>query len=103
MTLLSKNYKNDNYEVRLMVDENQDQMRLDQYLQEYLDSFSREAVKKKIKDKEVIIVGRPGIHKPSTVLHYKDEVVINFKKTHFEDEHWRGKKLELVLEPEIVL
>ena len=102
MTLLHKSYKSNIYEVRLMVDENQHQMRLDQFLQDYLDSFSREAVKKKIKDKEIVIVGRPGTHKPSTILHFKDEVVITFRKTHYEDEFWRGKKLDLVLEPEMV-
>ncbi len=85
-----------------MVDENQHQMRLDQFLQDYLDSFSREAVKKKIKEKEIVIIGRPGTHKPSTILHFKDEVVITFKKTHYEDEYWKGKKLDLVLEPEMV-
>jgi 23S rRNA-/tRNA-specific pseudouridylate synthase len=102
MSLIDKSYKSDIYEVRLLVDENQHQMRLDQFLQDYLDSFSREAVKKKIKEKEIVIIGRPGTHKPSTVLHWKDEVVITFRKTHYEDEFWRGKKLELQLYPEMV-
>lgn len=102
MSLIDKSYKSDLYEVRLLVDENQHQMRLDQFLQDYLDSFSREAVKKKIKEKEIVIIGRPGTHKPSTVLHWKDEVVITFRKTHYEDEFWRGKKLELQLYPEMV-
>lgn len=102
MSLLHKSYKSDIYEVRLMVDENQHQMRLDQFLQDYLDSFSREAVKKKIRDKEILIVARPGTHKPSTILHFKDEVVITFRKTHYEDEYWKGKKLDLVLIPEMV-
>lgn len=102
MSLLHKSYRSNTYEVQLMVDENQHQMRLDQFLQDYLDSFSREAVKKKIKDKEVAIKGRPGTHKPSTILHHKDEVIITFKKTHYEDEFWRGQKLNLVLEPELV-
>lgn len=102
MSLIDKSYKSDIYEVRLLVDENQHQMRLDQFLQDYLDSFSREAVKRKIKDKEIVIVGRPGTHKPSTVLHWKDEVIITFRKTHYEDEFWRGQKMDLQLYPEMV-
>lgn len=102
MSLISKNYHSDMFEVRHLVDEDQHGMRLDQFIQTYLESFSRENVKKKIKDKEIIIVGRPGVHKPSTVLHYKDEIIIHFKKTSFEDEHWRGKKLNLELFPEII-
>ncbi len=102
MSLISKAYRSDIYEVILLVDEEQKNMRLDQFLQEYLDSFSREAVKKKIRDNEISIKDRPGVHKPSTVLHHKDVVTIIFKKTHYEDEYWRGKKLDLVLHPELV-
>lgn len=85
-----------------MVDEEHHGMRLDQFLALYLESFSREIIKKKIKDKEIIITGRPGTHKPSTIVHHKDEVIIKFFKSHHEDEYWRGEKLELQLEPEVV-
>ena len=102
MGLIKKTYHFDMFEVRHMVDEDQHGMRLDQFIQTYLESFSRENVKKKIKDKEITIVGRPGVHKPSTVLHYKDEIIIIFRKTAFEDEYWHGKKLSLELVPEII-
>lgn len=102
MSILSKAYRADMFEVRHLVDEEHEGLRLDQFLQIYLDSFSRETVKKKIKTGEITIVGRPGTHKPSTVLHHKDEVVIRFFKTKFEDEYWRGEKLDLQTTPEIV-
>jgi RluA family pseudouridine synthase len=102
MSILNKAYRADMFEVRHLVDEEHEGMRLDQFLGLYLDSFSRETIKKKIKEKEITIVGRPGVHKPSTVLHHKDEVVIRFFKTIYEDEYWRGKKLELQTTPDVV-
>lgn len=102
MSILSKVYRNDMFEVRHLVEEEHDRLRLDQFIHLYLDSFSREMIKKKIKDKEIYIEKRTGIHKPSTVLHHRDEVVIQFFKSKYEDEYWRGKKLELKMEPDIV-
>lgn len=102
MSILSKAYRADMFEIRHLVDEEHEGTRLDQFLQLYLDSFSRETIKKKIKDKEITIVGRPGTHKPSSILHHKDEVVIRFFKSKYEDEYWRGKKLELQTAPDVV-
>ena len=102
MSLISRSYHSGVLEVVHLVDEENDGMRLDQFVQLYLDSFSRELIKKKIADKEILILGRPGIHKPSTALHHKEHVSIIFKKSKYEDEYWDGKKLELQLEPEIV-
>jgi RluA family pseudouridine synthase len=102
MSLISKSYNNGMLEVTHLVDLEHESMRLDQFLQLYLDSFSREFIKKKIKEHEIIIKNRPGTHKPSTLLHHKDEVTVIFKKSKFEDENWAGKALELQLEPEIV-
>lgn len=102
MSILNKAYRDDLFEVRHMVDEEHHGYRLDQFLQLYLDSFSREMIKKKIKEKEITIKGRPGTHKPSTILHHKDEVVIRFFKSKYEDEYWRGEKLELQTVPDIV-
>ena len=102
MSLISKSYHSEMFEVHHLVDEEHEGIRLDQFVQTYLESFSRELVKKKIKDKEIIILGRPGTNKPSSILHAKDEVIIFFYKSIFEDEYWRGKKLDLVLTPEII-
>ncbi len=102
MTIISRQYSSDKLLVTHQVEENQDGMRLDQFLQLYLDSFSREFIKKKIKDKEIIIKNRPGTHKPSSVLHKKDEVVVIFEKSKYEDEFWDGQKVNLQLDPEII-
>lgn len=102
MTIISRQYSHDQLLVTHLVEENQDGMRLDQFLQLQLDSFSREFIKKKIKEKEIIIKNRPGVHKPSSILHKKDEVVVIFDKSKYEDEYWDGKKMSLQLEPEII-
>jgi RluA family pseudouridine synthase len=102
MSLIKRSYHSNILEVVHLVDEENEGMRLDQFVQIYLDSFSRELIKKKITDKEIIIEGRPGNHKPSTALHHKEIVKIIFKKSKYEDEYWNGKKLDLQLEPEIV-
>ncbi|MBP9681997.1 MAG: RluA family pseudouridine synthase [Bacteriovorax sp.] len=102
MSILNKSYRADMFEVRHLVDEEHEGIRLDQFLQLYLDSFSRESIKKKIKEKEITIVSRPGTHKPSSILHHKDEVVIRFFKSIYEDEYWRGEKLTLQTAPDIV-
>jgi RluA family pseudouridine synthase len=102
MSLISRNYHDGILEVIHSVDEEQAGMRLDQFIQLYLESFSRELIKKKIADKEILIAGRPGNHKPSTTLHHREEVHIIFRKSKYEDEYWDGKKLELQLAPEVV-
>lgn len=102
MSIISKAYRDDMFEVRHLVDEEHHGARLDQFVQLYLDSFSREMIKKKINAKEITIKGRPGTHKPSTVLHHKDEVIIRFYKSKYEDEFWRGQKMELETRPEVV-
>ena len=102
MSILNKAYRDDLFEVHHLVDEEHEGIRLDQFLQLYLDSFSREMIKKKIKEKEITIIGRPGVHKPSSVLHHRDEVLIRFYKSQYEDEYWRGEKIPLQTSPDIV-
>lgn len=102
MTVIHKIYRDDLFEVRHMADEEHDGLRLDQFLGIYLESFSREVIKKKIKNKEIEIVGRPGVHKPSSPIHHRDEIIIKFYKSQYEDEHWKGEKLELQMAPDIV-
>lgn len=102
MSLIHKIYHDDVFEVRHMADQEHDGLRLDQFLGMYLESFSRELIKKKIKNGEIEIVGRPGVHKPSSPIHYKDEIIIRFYKSQYEDELWRGEPLDIQLDPEIV-
>ncbi len=102
MVILAKKFEKDRYTAQYIVEEDQHNMRLDQFLQVYLESFSREAVKRKIANGEIKIHGRPGTHRPSTRLQFKDVVELVTNKTIHEDEWWRGKQLDLQLEPEIV-
>ena len=46
MTVIHKIYRDDVFEVRHMADIEHDGMRLDQFLMVYLESFSRETIKK---------------------------------------------------------
>ena len=102
MSIIHKIYRDDVFEVRHMADEEHEGMRLDQFLGAYLESFSREIIKKKIKDKEITIVGRPGVHKPSSPIHHRDEIIIRFYKSKYEDEFWKGVKIELQTTPDVV-
>jgi len=80
----------------------QDGMRLDQFLQNYFPSFSREQIKEKIKNGDVQIVDRPGRMKPNTTVYEKERVITFVYKTIHEDEWWNGEKLELEMNPPIV-
>lgn len=102
MTVIHKIYRDNVFEVRQMADEEHDGLRLDQFVALYLESFSREIIKKKIKDKEIYIIGRPGVNKPSSPIHHRDEVIINFYKSKHEDEYWRNQKLDLQTVPDLV-
>ncbi|MCK5883205.1 MAG: RluA family pseudouridine synthase [Bacteriovoracaceae bacterium] len=102
MVVLTKKFDREKYTAKYLVDEEHHNMRLDQYLQIYLESFSRQAVKKKIKNGEISIQGRPGVHRPCTRLHYKEIVTLVTHKTIHEDEWWNGQLIDLQAEPEIV-
>jgi RluA family pseudouridine synthase len=77
-------------------------MRLDQYLQTYLASWSREQVKKKISTGDIVIKDRPGKHRASSKIYHRDIITLVTHKTEHEDEYWRGELLELELTPEVV-
>jgi len=90
------------YEAIYSVDEEFDGIRLDTFVQNYMPSFSRQQVKKKIARGEVIIKGRPSPHKPSVKVYHREEIKMFTPREDLEDEYWRGKKLELDLEPGII-
>ncbi len=102
MVVLAKKFETDRYTAQYIVEEDQHNMRLDQFLQIYLESFSREAVKRKIANCEIKIHGRPGTHRPSTRLQFKDIVELITNKTIHEDEWWKGQPVKLELTPEII-
>lgn len=100
--ILEKNFTPDYFAVTYLVEEDRDGMRLDQFLGLYNPNFSREEIKKKIKEGAVEVFDRPGKHKPTTKLHTGDKLKLTFHRTTHEDEYWNGEKLELQLEPDLI-
>ena len=90
------------FEAMYSVDEEQNGLRLDQFCADYLGSFSRQAIKRKISKGEIQIMGRPFPHKPSVKVYEKEQIKFTTPRGDLEDEYWRGNLLELVLEPEIL-
>ncbi|MBH48485.1 MAG: hypothetical protein CME71_09990 [Halobacteriovorax sp.] len=102
MTLISKSFTPTQYRATHMVDEEHAGMRLDQYMQIHLESWSRQMVKKKIESGDITIEGRPGKIRPSMKLAFRDHVTLVTTKSSHEDEWWNGEKIELQLDPEII-
>jgi RluA family pseudouridine synthase len=102
LTILYKKFLPQVFEAAYQVNEEQSGMRLDQFLLIYMKSFSREQVKKKIKDGDAKIEGRPHPHRPNAKVYEKEVVVFTIKNTEHEDEYWRGEKLELQTEADII-
>ncbi len=90
------------YEARYKVEEDQNGMRLDQYCGDFLASFSRQAIKRKIARGEVRIIDRPFPHKPSVKVYENEHIVFTTPRGDLEDEYWRGEKLDLVFDPEVI-
>lgn len=102
MAVIRKIFSGDKYTATYLVDEVHEGMRLDQYIQLYLQSFSRQCIKQKIKDGDIIICKRPGKPKPSSVLHFKDNIILTTYRDDQEDEYWHNEKLELQTTPDII-
>ncbi len=102
MTLLEKSFSRNKYYAKYLVDEEHEGMRLDQFIQIYLASFSRQAVKEKIKNGDVIIEGRNAPHRPSVKIHHKEIITLITKRTVHEDEYWHGEIIELDEVPKII-
>jgi 23S rRNA pseudouridine1911/1915/1917 synthase len=102
MSIIYKKFSGSSFEVCYEVHSPQDGMRLDQFLLLYFPSFSRQQVKEKIKNKEVIIQERIGVHKPNTKVYDKERIIAFVYKSSHEDEWWNGEKIELQETPDIV-
>lgn len=102
MPILKKTFTEEKYEVVLEVDEKYDGIRLDQFLMNYYETFSRQLLKRKIDDGEVRIRNRPFPHRPSTKVHFQEIIDLVIPKTTHEDEYWNGKQVELETDPPIV-
>lgn len=102
MPVIKKIFTETSYTVDLYVDEKFEELRLDQFLMEYFPTFSRQEIKKHIKDKDVRITDRSFPHRPSTKVHYKEIISFVMNKTTHEDEYWNGEKLIHETSPEII-
>ena len=102
MTELKKIFTPEKFEATLLVDEEYDGKRLDQFLQDYLVSFSREQVKSKIKNGDVKIKDRHHPNKPSIKVYHREIITVTTNRGTLEDVYWRGEKIELPSECEIV-
>lgn len=99
---IKKTFTTELFEAVLEVEEHQDGLRLDQFLSDYLASFSRQQIKKKIGAGEVRIANRPHPHKPSVKVYHGERITVTTPRGDLEDEYWRGEKLELQTVPDIV-
>lgn len=102
MLLLEKKFSPQNYRVRLQVEEEDVGLRLDQFVQLFLASFSRQEVKKRISRQEISIDSRSHKAKASSKLQLGEIVNVQIPKSTQEDEYWRGEKIKLVTDPEVI-
>lgn len=102
MSDVYKKFTPDLYEAVYQVEEEQNGMRLDQYCATFLVSFSRQQIKKKIKDGEIKILNRPYPHRPSVKVYHREQIQITTPRGELEDEYWNGEKIDLQLIPDIV-
>lgn len=103
MNHIERNFFEDRYEITAQVEKIHDGFRLDQFVQLIFTSFSREFIKKKIQKKEVIILKRPGLAKPSTKLHFQEKVFMLCRRDSIEDEYWNHQKIPLQENLEVLL
>lgn len=102
MSEISKKFTTLEYEAIYKVEEEESGMRLDQYCAIFLQSFSRQQIKKKIAAGEVKIFDRPFPHKASVKVYHNEKVRLFTPRGTLEDEYWRGEKLELEFHPPVL-
>lgn len=99
---ISKSFTKELFQAFYRIEEDQSGLRLDQFCALYMPSFSRQQIKKKIKDGEVKIHDRPYPHKASVKVYENETVELFTPRGTLEDEYWRGEKLDLQFDPEII-
>jgi len=102
MIIVEKDFTKDSYTVVLEATEHSKDLRIDQFLQLYLLTLSRELIKNKIKRGEVILIDRPGNLRPSTKVLKGDQVKLFVKRGNEEDEYWRGEVIKTEKDPAII-
>lgn len=102
MSVIDKTFSPEEFRAIYFVEPSCDGMRLDQFVAQYLPSWSRQMIKKKIKEGEITILDRPGIPRPSTTVHWKNKIKASFPRAHQEEEYWNGQKIAVDHTPEII-
>ncbi|MDA8792647.1 RluA family pseudouridine synthase [Bacteriovoracaceae bacterium] len=95
MAILEKKFTSTEYFIKYRVEPSQNNLRLDQYLQNHFQSFSRQQIKKKIVSGQIKIIGRPFPHRPSTKVKEYEEVEITTKSSDLIDEKFFGEEIKL--------
>lgn len=102
MSQVKKTFNTNQYTASYSIESRHEAMRLDSFIQIYYPQFSREFVKKKIKQGEIQISNRPFPHRPSTKIHEGEKIKVIINKTTHEDEYWKGEKIKLINDPEVI-
>lgn len=102
MNVINRTFSAEQYVVNYPVSPKEHGLRLDAFLKLKWETLSREYLKKKIESGEVVIEGRKPPHKSSVKVHAGETVTVYTYKSSYEDEYWKGEKLELKLEPDII-
>lgn len=103
MSEIEKSFNSDKFTATYPVQPENEGWRLDQFIQKWMPTLSRQFLKKKIDKGEVIISGRLPPHKPSTKVHYGEKVTImTFNDGQIEEEFWLGKIIPKDEKPTII-
>ena len=78
-------FTEDCYTLTHSVQEEHHNMRLDNFMMQFMGTLSREFIKSKIKKGEIIISNRTPPHKSSTKVHVGDIVTMKTYRKHLED------------------
>lgn len=100
--LLDKTFSPTQYKIIWEIEPHEDAIRLDQFIKNNFENWSREEIKRKIKKGEVLIENRPAPHRPNTKVHTGEKVTLVTNKGTHEDEYWSGELLDLKTEPDII-
>ena len=78
MPILEKTFSSEKYRALYSVDEKFDGLRLDSFIKEYLPTFSRESIKKKIKSSDKIVtvkteIVQSGAQPVSVIMHWQNK------------------------------
>ncbi|HXH31116.1 MAG TPA: RluA family pseudouridine synthase [Bacteriovoracaceae bacterium] len=103
MSEIEKSFTTEKYVVSYPVHTEEDNLRLDQFVQKNMPTLSRQFLKRKIDKGEVVISGRKPPHKPSVKVHAGERVTVT---THndgiIEEEYWYGVPVPKDQEPQII-